>query len=133
MRGRRFKITRLLKDCAGLGVEKGFLDKSYGNYPNSTILQYFNPSKNGFGRSIPHKYTYLIVDAYFNSKESRFGKLLRTEGISIIDDIDSFYKVRSKFGAHVDDIAIKDISMSEYQQLMELFKTITNTLLKYFD
>ena len=123
-----------IKDCAGLDVEKSFLDKRPGNHPNSTILKYFNPSKiNGFGRSIPQKYTYLIADAYFNSKESRFGKLLRTEGGSIIDDIDSFYGARSKFGAHVDDITIKDISMSEYQQLMELFKTITNTLLKYFD
>ena len=78
------------------------------------------------------KYYYLIAEAYFN-EQSKFRKLLLTEGIDIIQMLDFINEKRNKYGAHNDGTKPLEIPQEDYRVYQDYFKKVTVLLVNYMD
>lgn len=95
-------------------------------------LSIFNSFRKYAGKTVLEKYYYLIAEAYFN-ENSKFRKLLFSEGIEIIKMLDYINEKRNKYGAHNDGLKPVEIPQEDYRVYQDYFKKVTVMLINYMD
>lgn len=118
-----------IKDCSAQWSEKNKV-KKYGLYFQDSCMSHFQRGRDG--HSVVEKYHYLTAEACYKS-ESKFRKLLLTEGVDIIKYLDYINKKRNKFGAHNDGTKPVQISDEDYAQFDEYYRKATRLLIEYID
>lgn len=118
-----------IKDCSAQWSESKKLTKGR-LYFESSCMSHFQRGRDG--HSVVEKYHYLTAEACYNSN-SKFRKLLLTEGTDIIEYLDFINTKRNKFGAHNDGTKPVQISDADYSKFDEYYRKATRLLIEYID
>lgn len=118
-----------IKDCSAQWSESKKMTKGR-LYFESSCMSHFQRGRDG--HSVVEKYHYLTAEACYNSN-SKFRKLLLTEGTDIIEYLDFINNKRNKFGAHNDGTKPVQISDEDYAKFDEYYRKATKLLIEYID
>ena len=118
-----------IKDCSAQWSETKKMTKGR-LYFDSSCMSHFQRGRDG--HSVVEKYHYLIAEACYNAN-SKFRKLILTEGTDIIEYLDFINNKRNKFGAHNDGTKPVQISNEDYIKFNDYYRKATKLLLEYID